>query len=357
MQELIKITKTSKGHLVLSAKDLHYHLKTNMKLQSWFEICIKECGLTENIDYKMFAESGDEKCELTLNAAKTISKFTDSELSEEMFDYLIDYEFMSKNQKVEIMDQPKTEIQLFNNPQFGDVRILGTPENPLFCLADLCKALEISNMTDVKNRLPDGVVSLYPISDSLGRQQIAYFVNEDGMYDVFIDSRKPEAKVFRKWITSEVLPSLRKTGSYSMQSQIPQKFSEALLLAGRLQQEVERQQEQLQIQEPKVEFYDSIIDSNGSFEMSAVAKMFADDGLKFGKTSNGVINLFRFLRENKILKDDGTNQPYQRYINSGWFKVVPNKYDRNGKIDVTTTTRVHPKGVEGIRKLLKQKTC
>lgn len=107
----------------------------------------------------------------------------------------------------------ENQITIFNNPQFGNIRTAGTADNPLFCLADVCKALDLQPSA-VMRRLDDGVISSNPISDSIGRQQIANFVNEDGLYDVILDSRKSEAKTFRKWITSDVLPSIRKTGGY-----------------------------------------------------------------------------------------------------------------------------------------------
>ena len=105
------------------------------------------------------------------------------------------------------------EIKIFNNPSFGNVRVAGSEDNPLFCLADVCKALDLQPSA-VMRRLDDGVISNNPITDNLGRQQVANFVNEDGLYDVILDSRKPEAKQFRKWITSEVLPTIRKHGAY-----------------------------------------------------------------------------------------------------------------------------------------------
>lgn len=105
------------------------------------------------------------------------------------------------------------EIRIFKNESFGQIRTAGTSEEPLFCLSDVCKALDLLQ-GDVKRRLDDGVVSTQPIQDNLGRTQLANFVNEDGLYDVIFDSRKPEAKAFRKWVTSEVLPSIRKTGEY-----------------------------------------------------------------------------------------------------------------------------------------------
>lgn len=108
-------------------------------------------------------------------------------------------------------------IQIFQNEQFGKVRIAMNESNePLFCLADVCNVLGL-RQGDVRQRLSDGVVSTQPIIDSLGREQQANFVNEDGLYDAILDSRKPEAKQFRKWVTSEVLPSIRKHGAYMTQ--------------------------------------------------------------------------------------------------------------------------------------------
>lgn len=104
-------------------------------------------------------------------------------------------------------------LKIFENPQFGIIRTAGTSDEPMFCLIDVCKALELTPK-HVKERLSDEVVSTDHIVDSMGREQQALFVNEDGLYDVILDSRKPEAKAFRKWVTREVLPSIRKTGGY-----------------------------------------------------------------------------------------------------------------------------------------------
>ena len=106
----------------------------------------------------------------------------------------------------------KNEIKIFNSEEFGEVRVIGSPENPLFCLADLCKALGLQSK-HVIERLDKGVVSSGTLSTNGGNQTFT-FVNEDGLYDVILDSRKPEARKFRKWVTSEVLPSIRKTGGY-----------------------------------------------------------------------------------------------------------------------------------------------
>lgn len=107
------------------------------------------------------------------------------------------------------------EIQIFNNPQFGEIRILADEANePLFCLADLCAALGISNHRNVKARLDKDDVRLMDTTDALGRIQQVIYVTECGMYDVILRSDAKKAKPFRKWVTSEVLPTIRKHGGY-----------------------------------------------------------------------------------------------------------------------------------------------
>lgn len=107
------------------------------------------------------------------------------------------------------------EIQIFNNPRFGEIRIIADGnDEPLFCLADLCASLGISNHRNVKARLDEDDVRLMDITDNLGRTQQVIFVTESGMYDVVLRSDAEKARPFRKWLTSEVLPSIRRTGTY-----------------------------------------------------------------------------------------------------------------------------------------------
>lgn len=107
-------------------------------------------------------------------------------------------------------------IEIFKNERFGEIRVAGTSDEPLFCLADICRAMGISNVGNVKNRLDEDDVRLTDTTDSLGRTQQINFVTESGLYDVIIRSDSEIAKPFRKWITSEVLPSIRKTGKYDI---------------------------------------------------------------------------------------------------------------------------------------------
>lgn len=117
------------------------------------------------------------------------------------------------------------QIQVFNSPQFGDVRIvLGEDNEPRFCLKDVCNVLGLQNSA-VMRRLDKGVTSNHPLMTSGGNQMVT-FVNEDGLYDVVLDSRKPEAKAFRKWVTSDVLPSIRKNGAYMTDNALEQALTD-----------------------------------------------------------------------------------------------------------------------------------
>lgn len=105
----------------------------------------------------------------------------------------------------------QSPIQLFSNPQFGEIRIAKTENgDPLFCLSDLCKALNLSNASVVASRLDEDERSKL----DLGRQGSAIFVTEPGMYSVILRSDSPLAKPMQKWVTTEILPAIRKTGGY-----------------------------------------------------------------------------------------------------------------------------------------------
>lgn len=104
------------------------------------------------------------------------------------------------------------DLQIFNNEEFGEVRTAVINDEPMFCLIDICKALEIKNATDVAKRLDEDERTRL----NLGRQGETNFITESGLYAVILRSDKPNAKKFRKWVTAEVLPSIRKTGSYGM---------------------------------------------------------------------------------------------------------------------------------------------
>ena len=107
----------------------------------------------------------------------------------------------------------KERLEIYENGEFNIRVVRNEQGEPLFCLKDVCEELGLQTKQVVR-RLMDDVFSKHPIVDSLGRTQQATFVNEDGLYDTILESRKPEAKRFRKWVTSEVLPDIRRHGGY-----------------------------------------------------------------------------------------------------------------------------------------------
>lgn len=106
------------------------------------------------------------------------------------------------------------ELKIFNSSEFGEIRTVMKDGEPMFCLADVCKALDITHVTDVKNRLKQDGVGTAEVIDSMGRKQNATFINEANLYRTIFQSRKESAERFTDWVTTEVLPSIRKTGAY-----------------------------------------------------------------------------------------------------------------------------------------------
>lgn len=224
--------------------------------------------------------------------------------------------------------------------QGAQVRTVMKNGEPWFVLKDLCEVLEIDQVAGVKRRLSDDVISNHPIPDALGRIQETAIVNEDGMYDVVLESRKEEARAFRKWITSEVLPSIRKTGSYGV-NRLPQNYVEAL--EALVQQVKENQLLEAQIEEnrPKVALYDTAMSAGNNFTMERVAKT-----LGYGRNK-----LFEFLREMKILRSN--NLPYQEYLDRGYFDVRQYSITHySSGIENKNQTLVTPKGMAYIHRLL-----
>ena len=106
------------------------------------------------------------------------------------------------------------ELQIFSNSEFGEIRTITKDDEPMFCLADVCKALEISNVGNVKQRLSEKGIHTTDTLTKGGMQKMT-FISEANLYKTIFQSRKESAERFTEWVTSEVLPSIRKTGSYS----------------------------------------------------------------------------------------------------------------------------------------------
>lgn len=113
------------------------------------------------------------------------------------------------------------DLEIFKNEEFGEIRTVMKDGEPMFCLVDICKALEVKNATDVAKRLDEDEVTRLNLGSRSGETN---FITESGLYAVILRSDKPNARKFRKWITSEVLPSIRKTGAYGKPMTTAQKI-------------------------------------------------------------------------------------------------------------------------------------
>lgn len=216
------------------------------------------------------------------------------------------------------------------------VRTITIDGEPWFVLADLCTVLGLRQFRT--DRLDDDVIRNHPIPDALGRRQNAVVVNESGMYEVVIRSDKPEAVAFRRWVTSEVLPAIRRTGGYGTAPMTRvELLSRAVLEATAALTE---SQERIAILEPKAEFYDELMDADGTYTFAAVARV-----LGWGRNV-----MMRELRRLGVLQPN--NLPYRRYDHH--FQVTPGTYTnrKTGETVPTATTTVRPSGLEFLRKKL-----
>lgn len=175
-----------------------------------------------------------------------------------------------------------TGNQVFN---FGDhqVRTVIKEGEPWFVAKDVCSVLELTNNRDAVSRLDCEDKSEVSIADTssngVTQSRTLTVINESGLYSLILTSRKPEAKAFKKWVTSEVLPSIRKQGKYEVKPTVPQSYSQALLEAGRLaaiveQQELlmQQQKEALILAAPKVEYVDNFVERGNNRSLTDVAK-------------------------------------------------------------------------------------
>ena len=235
-------------------------------------------------------------------------------------------------------------IQIFQNKEFGAIRTMKDERGePLFCLRDVCEVLELRTQK-VLHRLEDDVLSKYPIVDSLGRTQQATFVNEDGLYDTILESRKLHAKKFRKWVTSEVLPSIRKQGGYMVVR--PDESDEAIM-ARALQiahATLMRRDEEIARLKPKADYADQVLDSVSCLTTTQVAK-------GMGMTA---MELNRILCQKGIqYGQSGQYLLYASYARQGLAQNRTRTFlDLFGTVHTTSQLVWTEKGKEFIHKLL-----
>lgn len=199
------------------------------------------------------------------------------------------------------------------------VRMAMIDGEPWWVLKDVCEVLGLTTPARVAERLESDEVSQTHFIDSIGRKQETIIINESGLYSVILRSDKPEARRFRKWVTSEVLPSIRKTGGYNHEApKGPHLLALAVLEAAKMIEEKDKEIARL---EPLAEVAERIASAAGLKSLREIGKI---NGI-------GPNKIFEVLEDRKILyRENGCNVPYQKYIDSGYFKVRETTYMMNG---------------------------
>ena len=222
-------------------------------------------------------------------------------------------------------------------------------EEPWFVLADLCRVLDLSNPSMVADRLDPDALSSTEVIDSMGRKQHARIVNEPGLYEVVFLSRKPEARAFKRWITHDVIPAIRKHGGYLT----PAKVEEALLnpdtliqLATSLKEERAKRAEletQVEVAKPKVLFADAVATSKGTILIGELAKILRGNGVEIGQN-----RLFEWMRNRGyLIRRNGTdrNMPTQRAMEQGLFVIKETAITHSdGHVTINKTPKVTGRG-------------
>ena len=184
-------------------------------------------------------------------------------------------------------------IQIFNNNEFGNVRVVQINNIPYFVGKDVAEILGYNEPHKAINRHIDEDDRIkYPIIDNVGRTQETHIINESGLYSLILSSKLPRAKEFKKWVTSEVLPTIRKTGMFITDDLFtelmnnPIKFGEMLIDYGKLKKENQEQQAELLLNRPKAKYYDTILQSTSVMPISLIAKDYGMSVVAFNKLLN-----------------------------------------------------------------------
>lgn len=244
------------------------------------------------------------------------------------------------------------ELRVFDNAQFGQVRTINKDGEPWFIGKDVAEALGYSNPrkalydhVDIEDKT-DGVT----IRDSIGRPQNPVIINESGLYSLVMSSKLPNARQFKRWVTNEVLPSIRKNGGYIAGQETmtdDELLANALMVAQRKiearDKQIEVQEKQIEAMHPKALFADAVSASKTSILIGDLAKLLKQNGVDIGQK-----RLFQWLRENKYLisqKGASYNSPTQRSMEMKLFEVKETTITHaDGHITINRTAKVTGKG-------------
>lgn len=254
------------------------------------------------------------------------------------------------------------ELQIFNSPEFGQVRTVTIDGEPWFIAKDVATALGYSNTRDaIAKHVDDDDKNTVVIRDGKGNPNQT-IINESGLYSLVLSSKLPTAKKFKHWVTAEILPSIRRTGGYIANTETmtdAEIMSKALLIAKQTiesrEQRIHSLEAETERMKPKEIFADAVSASNSSILIGDLAKILHGNGIKIGRG-----RLFAWMREHGyLIKQKGTsyNMPTQRAMELKLFKVKEGSYvDGKGNNVITKTTKVTGKGQQYfINKFLAEK--
>lgn len=242
------------------------------------------------------------------------------------------------------------ELTVFNNEEFGEIRTMTIEGEPWFMAADVCRALDIGNSSQAISRLDEDEKMITLISNEGNRRGNPNMtvVNEPGLYTLILSSRKPETKAFKRWVTHDILPTIRKTGGYvndtaqfveSYFGQLDPGQKHALTM---MFDESKRMSAQLKEQAPKVLFANAVETAHNSILIGDLAKIIRQNGVDIGQK-----RLFDWMRQNGYLIKGGQskNMPTQKAMDMNLFEVKESTVNNpDGSVRITRTTKVTGKG-------------
>ena len=239
------------------------------------------------------------------------------------------------------------DVKIFRKNEFGAVRAVTLAGEPWFVAADVCRALGLGNSSDVIKRLDEDertLVSIEGASNGLPMNA----VNEPGLYALILGSRKPEAKAFKRWITHEVIPEIRKTGGYIAGQETmddDQLLANALMVAQRKiaerNKQLEAANEKIKADASKVLFAETVEKAETCISIGTLAKILNQAGLDIGER-----RLFERLRNDKWLNSKGRNWnvPSQKSMDMGLMRVHESTVSRSSGIQINKTPLITGKG-------------
>ena len=232
------------------------------------------------------------------------------------------------------------DVKIFENHEFGEVRTTVIDGEPWFVAADVCRALDIGNSRQAMTRLDDDEKDTVTLNDGIPGNPEKTVVNEPGLYSLVLGSRKPEAKAFKRWITHEVIPAIRKTGGYHVPQSPEEQMAQGLLAAQKLLAEKDKRIEEMR---PKEIFADAVSVSKTDILIGDLAKLIKQNGHDIGQK-----RLFAWLREKGyLIKRKGLdwNMPTQKAMEMKLFRVKETVVTHaDGHTTVSKTPKVTGKG-------------